>query len=99
MVDTRYNNSMGSLLNMVTNNPEDRKKIIEMLREYSNSMTRIEAERDLQKTMVSDLADKVAVEAKVLKQLASVYHKQNFAQVRAEQEDFQELYETIVLKG
>lgn len=80
---------------MVINNPEQRKTILDAMKEWSNSATRIDAEKDLQKTLIDDLSDKVDIEKKYLNKLAAMYHKQNFAQFQQEREEIEELYESI----
>ena len=80
---------------MVVNNPNDRKAIVSAMDEWSNSATRVEAEKDLQKNIIEELADKVGVQKKHLNKLASLYHKQNYQQVQQEREEIEELYESI----
>jgi fatty acid-binding protein DegV len=82
-------------MKMIVNNPNDRKAIVDAMDEWSASATRVEAEKDLQKNIIEDLADKVGVQKKHLNKLASLYHKQNFQQVQQEREEIEELYESI----
>jgi fatty acid-binding protein DegV len=77
------------------NNPEQRKVILDAMKEWSNSATRIDAEKDLQKNIIDDLADNVDIEKKYLNKLATMYHKQNFAQFQQEKEEIEELYESV----
>ena len=80
---------------MIVNNPEQRKVILGAMKEWSNSATRIDAEKDLQKNIIDDLADNVDIEKKYLNKLATMYHKQNFAQFQQEKEEIEELYESV----
>jgi regulator of protease activity HflC (stomatin/prohibitin superfamily) len=80
---------------MVVNNPEQRKTILDAMKEWSNSALRVEAEKDLQKNIIEDLSDKTDIEKKYLNKLATMYHKQNFAQFQQEREEIEELYESI----
>lgn len=82
-------------LKMVVNNPNDREVILSALKEWSNSAVRVEAEKDLQKNIIDDLSDKVDIEKKYLNKLATMFHKQNFAQFQQEREEIEELYESI----
>lgn len=75
--------------------PEDRKKIRDALQEISNSLTRIEAERDLIKEILEDVEDKFELPKKYTRKVAKIYHKQNFAEVKTEQEDLETIYETV----
>lgn len=77
-------------------NPADKKKIRDALFEISGSMTRIDAERDLIKDIINDLADNFELPKKAVRKIAKSYHKQNFTQEVAESEEFQELYESIL---
>ena len=80
---------------MTVSSPADRKKILDAMREISNSMTRISAERDLIKETVKDLSDNFQVPKKTVSKIAKTYHKQNFSQAVAENEEFEELYEKV----
>lgn len=77
-------------------NPGDRKKIRDALQEASNSMTRISAERDLIKEIAKDMADNFSLSKKHVRKMIRVYHKQNFSEEVADQNEFEELYEEIV---
>ena len=92
----KYNSGNNNVLNMAINNPEDRKKIVGVLSQISDSMTRIEAEREYQKEAISALSDDLSLDKKQVNKLASLYHKQNFQQVQQEQEELEELYESII---
>jgi len=74
----------------------DKGKVLGVLKEISNAMTRIEGERDFIKEAVKAAADEHQIDKKHLRKLAKVYHRQNFSQEVAESEEFQQLYETIV---
>ena len=84
-----------NLLKMVVNNPKERDVIVAALKEWSNSAVRVEAEKNLQKNIIEDLSDKVDIEKKYLNKLATMFHKQNFAQFQQEREEIEELYESI----
>jgi NADH:ubiquinone oxidoreductase subunit E len=75
--------------------PEDRKRLLNAIKEIDSSMTRVAAERDFQKDAINTVADDLDLERKYVRKLASIYHKQNFAQVQADQEEVETLYELI----
>lgn len=77
-------------------NPVDRKKIKDALQEISDSMTRIEAERDLIKDIVNDVNDNFKLPKKYINKMARIYHKQNFAKEQQETDELESLYLTIV---
>jgi hypothetical protein len=76
--------------------PADRAKIKKMLGEISNSYTRIAAERDLIKETISEMSQEFNLPKKTLNKMAKVYHKQNFHVEQADNEEFEDLYTTIV---
>ena len=80
---------------MSISSPEDRKKIFAAIREISNSMVRIEAERDLIKDIVKDVSDNYQLSRKTVNKMAKVYLKQNLSQTVADHEEFVETYEEI----
>jgi hypothetical protein len=84
-----------SLLANKLSNPADRKAIYDALREISNSMTRMEAERDLISETLKMVKDQYELPPKYTRTLAKIYHKQNFQQIRDEQEEVENLYEKI----
>lgn len=77
-------------------NQADKKKIKDALFEISGSYSRIEAERDLIKDIVQNLADDFELSKKQVNKIARAYHKNNYNQQVAESEEFQELYESLL---
>jgi uncharacterized protein (DUF342 family) len=84
-----------SLLQTSLSNPADRKGVYEAIVEISNSMTRMEAERDLIKETLNMVKDKYELPTKYTRTLAKIYHKQNFQEVKSEQSEVETLYESI----
>jgi hypothetical protein len=80
---------------MTVTSPVDKKKILDAVREISNSMTRIEAERDLIKETVKEVSDSFQIPRKVVNKIAKTYHKQNLTQEVQEHEEFVELYDSV----
>jgi hypothetical protein len=76
--------------------PADRKKIKDALIEISDSMTRMEAERDLIKDIVKDVSDNYQLSKKQISRMAKIYHKQNFIVEQQEMDELESLYITIV---
>ena len=74
---------------------EDRKKLHNVLVDASNSLTRIDAERDLIKNIINDTNKNFQIPKKTIKKLIRVYHKQNFSEEVATHEEFENLYETV----
>jgi len=77
---------------------EDRKKFMGAIQEMSNSMLRMEAERDLIREIVKQKSDEFKINKKIINKIAKTYHKQNRTQVEAEHEEFLELYDEATSK-
>lgn len=77
---------------------QDKEKVLGVLKELSNAMTRIEAEKDFMKEAIKEAAEKYELDKKHLRKMARVFHKNNFDEVQGESEEFCELYEKITTK-
>ena len=77
-------------------NPEDRKKLLDVLRECSASMTRMEGEKDYIKESLNDICKNLQLPKRLVARMVKVYHKQNYDEEVATHEQFEQLYETIV---
>lgn len=77
-------------------NPAQRKQIQDALQEISNSMTRIDAERDFIKEAINNVAEEHELSKKIIRKMARVYHKQNFREEQSTHEEFEILYQNIV---
>ncbi len=77
---------------------DDRKKFMGAVQEISNSLLRMEAERDLIREIVKDKSDEFKISKKVINKIAKTYHKQNRTQVEAEHEEFLEIYDEATSK-
>lgn len=78
--------------------PVDKLKLLDALKEISASMTRMEAERDLLKTVKGDICNDLQLNRKVLNKLARTYHKGNFSEEVEMHKNFEELYENVTKK-
>ena len=79
----------------IPNDPVVQKKIKDAMQEASASYVRIEAERDFLKELFADLAKDTELPKGYLLKASKLYHKQNIAEVTADQENVVELYEKI----
>lgn len=77
-------------------NEVDRKKFKDALQEIANSKTRIAAENDLIKEIISDLSEVFELPKKTVSKLAKVYYKQNMSQEAADFDELETLYEEVV---
>jgi hypothetical protein len=74
----------------------DRDKLFKIIKECSDSMTRMDAEKDYVREAIADTSKSMQLPKKLVAKLVKVYHKQNFDEEVAVQEQFETLYETIV---
>lgn len=77
-------------------NPADREKLLKIIRECSNSMTRIAAEREYIKEAVADVSKQLQLPKPIIKKMIKVYFKQNYDEEIAVHEQFETLYESVV---
>jgi hypothetical protein len=75
----------------------DRKVIQNALREMSDSMTRIAAEKDLQKEIAETILEKVNVPKKDFNKLARIFHASNLMEEAARNEEFMEFAEAVMI--
>lgn len=76
-------------------NPSDKVKLKGKFEEISNSYTRIEAERELIREILSDIKDDFEIPPKIARKLAKIFHKRNLQEVVAENEEITEAYDEV----
>lgn len=81
---------------IIPSSPEDRRKVLEAMKEYSNSLTRIEAEKDFQKEVLDKIEEDFDLPKKYMRKVANIYHKQNLTEVVGQVNDIEDLYEALV---
>lgn len=77
---------------------EDKKTLKKAILELNDSMTRVSAERDLQKEIIAETYGKLGVDKKMIRKLANVYFKANFNDEVAEANEFEEFYQEVLEK-
>jgi TRAP-type uncharacterized transport system substrate-binding protein len=77
-------------------NPADREKLLKVIRDCSDSLTRIAAERDLIKESIVEISKKLELPKPLVRKMVKVYFKQNYDEEVAVQDQFETLYETVV---
>lgn len=82
-------------VNMISN-PKDREDLLKVLKECSDSMTRIKSEKDFMKEAIKEVCEKLDVPKRLVNRMVKVYHKQNYDEEVAVQDQFETLYETVV---
>ena len=76
----------------------DRKKLKDAMKEMDSSLTRVAAERDLQKNIINDLHDAIGLDKKLIRRLARTHFRANFKDEQDENSQFEELYEEVINK-
>ena len=74
----------------------DREKLFKIVKECSDSMTRIEGENDFIRESIAETAKQMQLPKNLVAKLVRVYHKQNFDEEVAVNEQFENLYESVV---
>lgn len=78
---------------------EERGRLIGALKEASAALARAEGERDYINTTKKKIAEDLKLPAKLVGRLVKVYHKQNFDEEHAANEEFEKLYLHLTTKG
>ena len=76
---------------------QDKKDILGVLTEISNSMLRIKSEREYIKEAIDAATEKYDMNKRILRKMAKVYHNNSFTDEVTEMEEFQALYESVVI--
>lgn len=74
----------------------DRKRLRKAIQELNDSMTRVSAERDLQKETIAEVFDELGVDKKIVRRMAKVYYKANFGEEVEENDNFETFYTKIM---
>lgn len=74
----------------------DTSKLKNVIHEISNSMTRMDGERDYIKEAVKLASEEHDIDKRVLRKIARAYHKQNFTEEVATAEEFEVQYTNVL---
>ena len=77
---------------------EDRKRMKKAIMEMNDSMTRVGAERELQKETTNEICNNLGIDKKLFKRMARAYFKANFRDEVQENTDFEEFYSAVMEK-
>lgn len=77
-------------------NAQEKELIRGAIEETIDSMTRVAAEKDLQKDIVARVKEETTITPRAFNRLAKVAFKANFTEEVAQHEEFEELYQEIV---
>lgn len=77
-------------------NENDRNRLKNAIREMNDGLTRIAAERDLQKEIINTLHDELGLDKKIVRRMARTYYNANFSTEVEENKSFEEFYSVII---
>lgn len=80
----------------IPSSPTDRQKMKQMLAEMTHCLQRADDEKESMKEIAEDVHKQFDVPKKIVNKLARTMYKHNYADLQAENEDFELLYETLV---
>lgn len=75
---------------------DDKKSLKKSIMELNDSMTRVAAERDLQKEIITEAFDKLGVDKKLVRKMAKSYFLSNFKDEVSWNNRFEEFYDAVV---
>lgn len=76
-------------------NAAERKKLEGFVQEISNSMLRIESERELIRDICNRAKTELELKPKIIRNLGRIYHKQSLTEEKSETNSIFDLYETL----
>lgn len=83
-------------VNISSLNEMERKKLKNAIMELNDSMTRVAAERELQKETINKLNEDLGVDKKLVRRLVKAYYKANFGEEVEENKAFEQSYDLII---
>jgi lysyl-tRNA synthetase class I len=77
-------------------NQESKERLKGVIRELNDSMTRVSAEKDLQKESIDKICEDLSLDKKIVRRMAKVYYKSNFNQEVEQDKAFEDFYSIVV---
>ncbi|MBC8555557.1 MAG: hypothetical protein H8D23_38580 [Candidatus Brocadiales bacterium] len=74
---------------------QDKKDVLRVIKDCSDSLTRMEGEREFIKEAIIGLHAKYEMDKSHLRKVVNIYYKQNLAEVQAQNTEVEDLYETL----
>lgn len=81
---------------IIPSSPADLKKLKDGIDEITNSMTRVDGEKEYQKEAIEELSEQTGIDKKYIRRLATEAHKDIFEKKSDEQDQFEQLYESVM---
>lgn len=83
-------------MNVNSLSADQKQKLKKTIQELNDSMTRVAAERDLQKEGIAEISEDLGLDKKLVRRLAKTYFKANFNQESEENRTFEEFYSMVI---
>ena len=74
---------------------EDKKALTKVIQDCSDSLIRMEAEREFIKEAIVGANDKYGVDKKHLRKVINIFYKQNLNEVKTENTEVEDLYDEL----
>lgn len=81
---------------VIPSSPSDRQKLKQILRDMTDCMTRMDAERDTIKELAEAAEESFEIPKKLINKLARTLHKSNLTEIVSDTENLEFLYETLI---
>jgi hypothetical protein len=73
-----------------------KKELKEAIVQLNDSLTRVSSERDYQKDSINAISDKTGVDKKIIRRMAKVYFRANYAQEQEDNRQFEDFYDGVM---
>jgi hypothetical protein len=73
-----------------------KKELKEAIVQLNDSLTRVASERDYQKDSINTISDKTGVDKKIIRRMAKVYFRANYAQEQEDNRQFEDFYDGVM---
>lgn len=74
---------------------KDKETFVDAIKKIDDSLTRVRAERELIKTTIEDVADKIGLDKKLIRKMAKTYHNASFKMDVEDNNYFETLYKNV----
>jgi dihydrodipicolinate synthase/N-acetylneuraminate lyase len=81
---------------VVSLSQEQKDRLLKAVKEMSNSLARAEGEREYVSEATKKISDDVKLSKKLVSKLVKTFHKQNFEEEVAINNEFEDLYKSLV---
>jgi len=82
---------------VIPSNPADLKKLKDGIDEITNSMTRVDGEKEYQKEAIEELSEQTGIDKKYIRRMATDLFKNRFDEWVNEMDAYAQLYESVFM--